>query len=281
MTVRIGADVGGTFTDVVLIDDNGNVWTHKVLSSPPDPSLRSGQGFEQAVLEAIEHLLREKHISGDAVSQVAHGTTVATNAVLEHRGARTALITTQGFRDVLELRCIRAPQMYDLFWEKPAPLVERYLRLELNERVSADGTVLKAIDETELHELAAKLRREKVESLAVCLIHSYAFPQHEKHVGEFLQTHLPDVPVSLSHEILPTMISTSMRAGETIYHRLAGGGGFGDPFTRAPQLVARDARNGKISVNAAREEYGVVLDGETFEVDEQAANDERRKTSER
>jgi N-methylhydantoinase A len=98
MTVRIGADVGGTFTDVVLIDDAGKVWTHKVLSSPPDgrlkPSLQGG--YERAVLEGIEQLLREQNISGDAVSEVAHGTTVATNAVLEHRGARTALVTTKG-----------------------------------------------------------------------------------------------------------------------------------------------------------------------------------------
>ena len=139
MTVRIGADVGGTFTDIVLIDENGSVWTHKVPSSPPNWARH-----EQAVLDAMEHLLRVTNIPGDAVSEVAHGTTVATNAVLEHRGARTALITTKGFRDVLELRRIRAPQMYDLFWEKPPPLVERYLRLELDERMSADGKVLES-----------------------------------------------------------------------------------------------------------------------------------------
>lgn len=195
MTVRIGADVGGTFTDIILIDDQGKLWTHKVPSSPPD--------YQVAVLEAIEQLLRVTGISGEAVREVAHGTTVATNAVLEHRGALTALITTRGFRDVLELRRIRAPQMYDLFWDKPAPLVERYLRLELDERMSADGQVLKPIQTQELEALAQTLRREGVESLAVCLLHSYAYPRHEQRVAEFMHAHLPDVPISLSYEILP------------------------------------------------------------------------------
>src|SRR5262245_51086285 len=134
-TIRIGADVGGTFTDVILLNANGDLWTHKLPSTPPN--------FEQAVLQAIDHLLAVAGMDGGAVTEVAHGTTVATNAVLEHQGARTALITTQGFRDVLELRRIRAPQIYDLFFEKPAPLVERALRFELPERISAAGEVLK------------------------------------------------------------------------------------------------------------------------------------------
>src|SRR3954470_14739662 len=136
--IRIGADIGGTFTDVIFMDDAGSVRTHKVLSSPPD--------FERAVLDAIATLVRRDGYAGDSVSAVAHGTTVATNAVLEHRGAKTALLTTRGFRDVLELRRIRAPQMYDLFWEKPQELVERYLRYEVGERMSADGEVLTSLD---------------------------------------------------------------------------------------------------------------------------------------
>ena len=205
-TMRIGADVGGTFTDVVLIDANGNLWTHKVPSTPPN--------FERAVLNAIEHLLRTTDATplrrgerqggaGTTVSEVAHGTTVATNAVLEKRGAKTALITTKGFRDVLELRRIRAPQMYDLFFEKPEALVERYLRFELTERISASGEVLTPLSESELSELKAALEKEAVESVAVCTLHAYAFPQHENVVGDFLRTELPDVPVSLSSEVLP------------------------------------------------------------------------------
>ena len=194
-TMRIGADVGGTFTDVVLIDASGNLWTHKVPSTPPD--------FERAVLNAIEYLLRTTDAAGTTVSEVAHGTTVATNAVLEKRGAKTALITTKGFRDVLELRRIRAPQMYDLFFEKPETLVERYLRFELTERISASGEVLTPLSESELWQLKEELEKEAVESVAVCTLHAYAFPQHENAVGDFLRAQLPDVPVSLSSEVLP------------------------------------------------------------------------------
>ena len=136
-SIRIGADIGGTFTDVVFIDTAGEIWTHKLPSTPPD--------FERAVLAGIGHLLEAAAAEGKWVGEVAHGTTVATNAVLEHRGAKTALITTGGFRDVLELRRIRAPQIYDLFFDKPPALVERYLRFELSERIAADGQVLRPI----------------------------------------------------------------------------------------------------------------------------------------
>jgi N-methylhydantoinase A len=192
--IRIGADVGGTFTDVVLIDAQGEVWTHKAPSTPPH--------FEVAVLQAISGLLDQMNAPGSAVAEVAHGTTVATNTVLEQRGARTALITTQGFRDVLELRRIRAPQMYDLFFEKPPSLVERYLRFELPERLSAQGEVLKPVQEADLWAIKAQLEREEVESVAVCLLHAYAFPQHEERVGAFLRKELPQLQISLSSETL-------------------------------------------------------------------------------
>lgn len=195
ISIRIGADVGGTFTDVVLVDGAGQVHTCKLPSTPPD--------FERAVIAAVARLLGEAGAPGEAVAGVAHGTTVATNAVLERRGARTALLTTAGFRDVLELRRVRAPQMYDLFWVKPPPLVERALRLELNERVAADGQVLRQLDAAELEEVAARLEREGVESVAVCLLHAYAFPAHERAVGQALAGRLPRVCVSLSHEVLP------------------------------------------------------------------------------
>ena len=193
--IRISADVGGTFTDVVLIDDAGKVWTHKLPSTPPD--------FERAVLAGIGHLLETSKADGRAVGEVAHGTTVATNAVLEHRGAKTALITTGGFRDVLELRRIRAPQIYDLFFDKPPALVERYLRFELNERIAADGEVLHPVNTAELEAIGDQLEKEQVESIAVCLIHAYAHAQHERQVGDFLRQRLPDVQVSLSSEVLP------------------------------------------------------------------------------
>ncbi len=191
---RVGADVGGTFTDVVLADAGGNVWTAKVPSTPPD--------FETAVLNGISRLLHNTAASGSEVAEVVHGTTVATNAILERRGALTALITTRGFRDVLELRRIRAPQMYDLFFQKPKELVERCLRFELGERLTARGEVLAEVDPNDLNRIARGLKEEKVESVAVCLLHAYAWPQHETLVGDYLRRNLPDVQISLSSEVL-------------------------------------------------------------------------------
>ena len=125
---RLGADVGGTFTDLLMLDGQGAVSFAKVLSTPPD--------YDSAVVEAVRGLVGE---NGASVSEFAHGTTVATNAVLERRGARTALVTTAGFRDVLELRRMRMPHLYDSFWTKPASLVPRHLRFELSERSTLSG----------------------------------------------------------------------------------------------------------------------------------------------
>lgn len=192
--LRIGADVGGTFTDVVVLDAQGQVRTCKLPSTPPN--------FEQAILQAVEQVLATMRGAPAMITEVAHATTVATNAVLEHRGARTALVTTRGFRDILELRRIRAPQLYDLTFEKPAPLVERHLRFELSERISASGEVLSPIAENELERLVARLQVAEVESIAVCFLHAYAFPQHEQQVGAYLRKRLPGAQVSLSCEVL-------------------------------------------------------------------------------
>lgn len=193
--VRIGADVGGTFTDVVVLDGRGNLHTQKVPSTPPH--------FEEAVIRAIRVWLGSTGISGARVREVAHGTTVATNAVLERRGATTALVTTKGFRDVLELRRIRVPVLYDWFFQKPRELVERYLRFEVDERVLANGEVQVGLRESELWDLKKKLEQEAVQSVAVCFLHAYAYPEHEMMAGRFLRKHLPHLTVSLSSEILP------------------------------------------------------------------------------
>jgi N-methylhydantoinase A len=187
---RIGIDVGGTFTDLILQEAGGRVSLRKVLSSPP--------AYDRAVVESVSAL------SGSAgeVESVVHGTTVATNAVLERRGARTALVTTAGFRDVLELRRLRIPHMYDPFWRKPEPLVARRLRFELNERVLADGSVLRPVDVEEVAAIAAALEQAGVESLAICLLHSYRYPAHEELVGGLLRARLPRLTISLSSEIL-------------------------------------------------------------------------------
>jgi N-methylhydantoinase A len=185
---RVGVDVGGTFTDVILHGGDGRVTIRKLLSTPPS--------YDRAVVEAVGGL------ATGPVAEVVHGTTVATNAVLERRGSLTALVTTAGFRDVLELRRLRIPHMYDLFWRKPPPLVERHLRFELNERVAADGTVVRSLDEAESRALAARLREKGVESIAVCFLHSYLYPEHEQRFGAILADELPEANVSLSSEIL-------------------------------------------------------------------------------
>jgi N-methylhydantoinase A len=189
---RVGVDVGGTFTDVILHGADGRVVVRKLLSTPPT--------YDRAVVEAVDALTAAEGAA--SVAEVVHGTTVATNAVLERRGHPTALVTTAGFRDVLELRRLRIPHMYDLFWRKPPPLVERRLRFELAERVAADGTVLRPLDEDECRALAARLRATGVESVAVCFLHSYLYPEHEVRLGAILADELPQVTVSLSTEIL-------------------------------------------------------------------------------
>ncbi len=183
---RVGADVGGTFTDVVVSDEHGAVTFAKVLSTPP--------AYDQAVVNAVESL--------GGADEVVHGTTVATNAVLERRGARTAVVTTAGFRDVLELRRMRMPHLYDYFWTKPAPLVERHLRYEVAERMLADGTDESPLDEADARDVAERLRTAGVESVAVCLLHAHLYPAHEQRLGAILREELPDVPISLSSDIL-------------------------------------------------------------------------------
>jgi len=186
---RIGVDVGGTFTDVILQHADGSATIRKLLSTPPN--------YDAAVVEAVAGL-----VNGSGVEGVVHGTTVATNAVLERRGALTALVTTAGFRDVLELRRLRIPRMYEPFWRKPEPLVPRRLRLEVAERMGADGTVIRPLDADEVRAVAGRLRDAAVESVAVCLLHSYLYPQHEERLGAILREELPGVAISLSSEIL-------------------------------------------------------------------------------
>ena len=187
----MGVDVGGTFTDVVLHGEDGRAEARKLLSTPP--------AYDRAVVAAVGELAGAR--AGD-VAEVVHGTTVATNAVLERRGSPTALVTTRGFRDVLELRRLRIPHMYDLFWRKPPPFVPRRLRFEVDERVAADGAVVRPLDEDGVRAVAARLREAGVASVAVCLLHSYRAPAHERRVGEILAEELPGLDVSLSSDIL-------------------------------------------------------------------------------
>src|SRR5687767_3494900 len=182
--LRVGVDTGGTFTDFVFVRD-GQVQLFKVPSTPEDPSLAIRNGLARI---------------GAAVD-VVHGTTVGTNALLQRRGARTALITTRGFEDVLVIGRQARPELYNLNAVKPPPLVSDDLRLGITERVVASGEVIQPLDEQELNKLVQKLKRANVESVAVSLLFSFLQPQHEERIGEAIEA--LGVPVSISSRILP------------------------------------------------------------------------------
>ena len=192
---RLSADIGGTFTDIVLLSRSGRYWTKKVSSTPDD--------FARGVIEGMKLLLEEEDLLGSDLAEIIHGTTVATNAVLENKGAKTALVTTRGFRDVLELRRLRVPQLYNAFYRPPEPLVERRLRLEVDERIGSGGTVIRPLDEDSLTPALDRLRTDAPEAVAVCLIHSYSNPEHEKRLGEIIRKELPEAYISLSVDVLP------------------------------------------------------------------------------
>ena len=193
---RIGVDIGGTFTDIVALGADGSVLTRKVSSTPEDYGL--------GILDGLDAVLREAGIAPADVDDVVHATTVATNAVLEGKGAKTGLVTTAGFRDVLEMRRIRVPDMYNLDYRKPVPLVPRRLRREVVERMGPRGEVRTALDEGSVRGAARRLREEGVEAVAVALLHAYANPAHELRVAEILRDEMPaETFVSCSHDVLP------------------------------------------------------------------------------
>ena len=193
---RLGVDIGGTFTDATLInEETGEIRVGKVPSTPQDPS----HGF----MEATHRILREADVSPDEVGYVVHGTTVATNSIIEGKVARTGFVTTDGFRDLLEIQRQIRPSLYDLHFEKPRPLTPRYLCFGVPERLDAQGNVLTPLDESTVRDVAAQLRQEDVESIAVCFLHAYINPSHEKRTGEILREILPDTIISLSSEVAP------------------------------------------------------------------------------
>jgi N-methylhydantoinase A len=193
---RLGIDIGGTFTDAILLDEGtGKIWIGKVSTTPADPS----RGF----MEAASRLLQQAGVEPRAVGTVVHGTTVATNAIIEGKLARTGFVTTEGFRDLLEIARQVRPTLYDLLFEKPPPLVPRYLCFGVSERLDAQGQVLRSLDEESVRRVAEQLRREGVEAVAVCLLHAYVNPSHEQRVGAILREVFPEVVLSLSSEVAP------------------------------------------------------------------------------
>jgi N-methylhydantoinase A len=194
---RIGADIGGTFTDVILLSPAGEVTAVKVLSTPPD--------FAAGVLSASLAALAQAGAAPHDVRLLLHGTTVATNAILERTGARTGLVTTAGFRDVLEIGRLRRPRLYDLSWVKPAPLARRRNRYELNQRITADGQLAPAADGGEVAAIAGQLRAAGIEAVAVCLVNSYRRPDEERRVADLLRQALPGTYISASVDISPEL----------------------------------------------------------------------------
>ena len=228
MTLRVGIDIGGTFTDLVAIASDGRVSVHKTASTPHDYALGIVAGL-RALLD-------------DAVSEVLHATTIGSNTILEAKGARTGLITTRGFRDTLEIRDLRMPRLYDIAWQKPPPLVERRLRLEVIEKTRPDGTIAVPLDHSSVAAAIATLRAEGIASIAVCLLHSYANPAHEAAVARAIRSALPDVALSLSHEILPE-IKEYPRTSTTVINAYV------QPVMRA-YLTALQARLDALGITA-------------------------------
>src|SRR5713226_3589673 len=187
---RVGVDSGGTFTDICLFDEQtGRVETWKVPSTPDDPSRGIAQGVEEGMRrfspEATERLAA-------AIVYFGHGTTVATNALIQHRGAKTGLITTDGFRDLLEIGRQKRPDLYDLMADKPVPLVSRDLRLEVPERLRHDGSIETPLDETAFRDAARRLRAAGVRSVAVCFLYGFINTAHELIASRILLEEFPE-----------------------------------------------------------------------------------------
>jgi N-methylhydantoinase A len=194
-TYRVGVDIGGTFTDIVLIGSDGAVLTKKISSSVED--------YARAIVEGLAEVFAEAGIAGSAIEEIRHGTTVASNAILEQKGARVGLVTTKGFRDVLEIRTLRMPCLYDIGWTKPPPLVERYLRQVVDERIDHRGQVERALDPADAERAVAALLAEKVEAVAICLLNSFVNPAHELMLRDIVRRRAPGLPLSVSCEVLP------------------------------------------------------------------------------
>ncbi|SNS16004.1 N-methylhydantoinase A [Anaerovirgula multivorans] len=196
MSYMIGVDVGGTFTDFSIFDTRQGKLSHfKHSSTPEDPS--------KAIVSGVLHVLTEHCIKPEEVSYLAHGTTVATNALIEKKGAKTGLITTKGFKDLMEIGWQKRPSLYDLLKERPESLIPPGLKCEVNERVLYDGTIDTAMDEDGVREAARYLKEQGVQAIAVCTLFSFINPVHEMRIKEIIQEEYPDVYITISSELVP------------------------------------------------------------------------------
>ncbi|GHC78291.1 hydantoinase B/oxoprolinase family protein [Limoniibacter endophyticus] len=192
---RAGIDIGGTFTDFILFDgDASAIRLHKCLTTPRDPS--------QGALGGLADLVAAAEISVADLSEIVHGTTLVTNAVIERKGAAVGMITTEGFRDILEIGTEQRYDIYDLTLSYPDPLVERSRRLEVSERVGADGEVILELDEVAVLRAAEALKKDGVEAIAICFMHSYRNPAHERRARDIIVKSMPEISVSISSEVV-------------------------------------------------------------------------------
>lgn len=205
--MRVGVDIGGTFTDLCAVDDTGIAAVGKVLTTHDEPA--------RAVEEGLAALLAESGIAASDVEQVVHGTTLVTNALIERKGSRTALLATAGFRDVLEMRREHRYELYDLHIELPAPLVPRHLRFDVPERIFADGSVHIGLDEEYVARLGRELASRGIEAVAVCFLHAFTNPAHERRAAEILAEVAPGFRVALSSDVVPE-IREFERASTTV-----------------------------------------------------------------
>ena len=192
-----GLDIGGTFTDIILVSEDGQTSTKKILSTPDD--------YSRGILTGLTNIFSDNNLSGSSISKIVHGSTIVTNACIELKGAKVGLITTKGFRDVLEIARGRMPVLYDLSWSKPIPLVPRDLRLEVDERIGTNGEIIKALDIDEVKVVIDELLSAGVEAIAVCLINSPKNPVHEQKIGQLIKEKAPGAYVSLSTEVMPVL----------------------------------------------------------------------------
>jgi len=201
MKYKLGIDVGGTFTDFFLVGDDGFSTMHKTLSTPEDSSV----GFITGIRELAQKIGVEEQQFIESIDTIVHGTTVATNALLTSEGAKTALITTKGVRDALEMRRGIREEQYNNHYKNVKPIVPRYLRLTIDERINATGEIIQPLLLADLDPLVEKIKEEKVEALAVCFMNSYLNDEHEKLATEYLRQELPNVFISGSYEVLPSV----------------------------------------------------------------------------
>jgi N-methylhydantoinase A len=251
--VRIAVDIGGTFTDIALVDAGGTIHQSKVSTTPDDPS--------EGVLRGIGQLLDQLGIRPAAVREILHGTTVGSNAILQRKGARTGLVTTRGFRDVLEIGRIRMPEMFDLTWVKPKPLVPRRHRYEVGERIAADGSVVTPLTESDVVAAGAALTAAGLEAVAIAFINSYRNPAHERQAEQILRHHFPALLITGSSAVLPEMKEYERTSTTVVNAYLLGvmrdylhrlDAGFRRIGIAAPLLVMT-SNGGMLSADAIRE----------------------------